>query len=205
MVVRLPMSLTLLCLSLPGLVLWLPIFVTTWIAVHNFKKTGPIFDVYDELAQYKLTYGLISGLIVWGLCILFTLPFAMITTVAVPLVMWMGLRWLEDAVASFRAFAALGRLLAVGKPTLTKLRAQREDLYGRVMSLAINELGLPEDPIAYFSSSGGKEKGRIRQGSWQGSTKYFSLRRRRKRDWNETLRLYDVADYDYPEDDSLQN
>ncbi|KAH8828258.1 hypothetical protein DL96DRAFT_1463865 [Flagelloscypha sp. PMI_526] len=189
----------LFALSLPGLVLWLPIFVTTFIAVHKYKKTGPIFDTYDEIAQYKLTYGFISGLIVYGACLLFTFPIAAFTLFAVPVIMWMALRWFEDGVASFRAFSALWRLFWVGKPTLEKLRKQREILYPRVIALAL-QLGLPEDPVAYFSESGGKQKGRVRQGSWSGSAKYFSLRRRRKRDWNETLRLYDVVDY--PVDDS---
>jgi len=43
--------------SLPGLVLWAPVFGTTFYATHNFKKTGPIFDTWDEIAQIKLIYG----------------------------------------------------------------------------------------------------------------------------------------------------
>ena len=63
-------SLILLAVSLPGLVLWLPVFATTFIAVHQFKRTGPVWDTYDEIAQYKLTYGLASGLALWAaLCL----------------------------------------------------------------------------------------------------------------------------------------
>jgi glycerol-3-phosphate O-acyltransferase / dihydroxyacetone phosphate acyltransferase len=50
------------------------------------------------------------------------------------------------------------------------------------------------NPEAYFARRGGKEKGRVR-GPWESGSRYFSLKRRRKRDWNEALRWYDVTDY----------
>jgi glycerol-3-phosphate O-acyltransferase/dihydroxyacetone phosphate acyltransferase len=113
--------------------------------------------------------------------------------------MWMTLRWLEDAVSAFRAFTALVRLLRVGKGTLEGMREQRVALHERVMRLAVLTLGLPKDPETYFLEAGGREKGRVRN-SWESGARYFSVRRRRKRDWNETLRLYDKTDYP---DDSL--
>ncbi|KAJ7188056.1 hypothetical protein C8R46DRAFT_979007 [Mycena filopes] len=194
MIVRLTWSLCLFSISIPGLLLWLPIFATTFYAVHNFKKTGPIFDTWDEIAQYKLIYGLISGLCVWFGSSLLTFPFSGLTFFLVPALMWMTLRWLEDAIAAFRAFTALARLLRVGKPTLRSMHVRREDLHARVMRLAVDTLGLPDDPEAYFAGHGGKEKGRVR-GRWESGSRYFSIKRRRKRDWNETLRLYDIVDY----------
>ncbi|KZT21420.1 hypothetical protein NEOLEDRAFT_1073436 [Neolentinus lepideus HHB14362 ss-1] len=191
--IRLSWTLFLGLISIPGLVLWCPIFITTYIAVRNFKKTGPIWDTWDEIAQYKLVYGLISGLCVYFGTILVTLPIAPITAVVVPMVMWMALRWMEDAVSAFRAVAALARLLLVRDRTLAEIGAVRKDLYERVTKLA-ERLGLPQDPERSFSESGGREKGRVR-GRWESRAKYFSIRRRRKRDWNETLRLYDQVDY----------
>lgn len=108
--------------------------------------------------------------------------------------MWMTLRWFEDAVSAFRAFTALYRLLRVGESTLKRMREVRRDLHGRIMDLAVIKLNLPADPESYFVLSGGKEKGRVR-GRWDSSARYFSIKRRRKRDWNETLRLYDKVDY----------
>lgn len=32
-------------------------FLTSAYSVHNFKKTGPAWDTWDEIAQYKLIYG----------------------------------------------------------------------------------------------------------------------------------------------------
>ena len=200
LLVRLPWSLFLFSLSLPGLVLWIPIFVTTFVAVRSFKRTGPIWDTWDEIAQYKLVYGLISGLCVWGTAVLLTFPIAMFTSVLVPLVMWMSLRWFEDAVASFRASVALTKLFFMPKRKMVLLRAIRRDLQARIMDLAVHTLGLPAEPETYFAEveaeigKGKRDKGRVK-GKWQSKTKYFSIRRRRKRDWNETLRLYDKVDY----------
>ena len=104
-------------------------------------------------------------------------------------------RWLEDAVAAFRAFVSLFRLLMTGSTTLAELGKTRKGLRERVWELSMKSMQLPENPEDHFSSSGGKHKGRVGSTTWESSTKYFSLRRRRKRDWNETLRLYDVVDF----------
>lgn len=117
----------------------------------------------------------------------------------VPSLMWVSLRWFEDAVSAGRAFTALMRLLRVGKNSLKGMHERRAHLHGRVMTLAMQTLGLPEDPEIYFLAAGGREKGRVRS-NWESGARYFSVRRRRKRDWNETLRLYDKTDYP---DDSL--
>ncbi|OSC97413.1 hypothetical protein PYCCODRAFT_1454906 [Trametes coccinea BRFM310] len=192
--VRLVWSLFLFTISLPGLLLWLPIFATTFIAVHQFKRTGPVWDTYDEIAQYKLTYGLVSFVCTYTVALLATFPVAFLTAPLVPAAMWMSLRWLEDAVSAFRAFNSLARLLWIGQPALRRMRARREALYRRVVELAVGTLGLPDEPERYFAEAGGRQKGRVR-GRWASKAKYFSVRRRRKRDWNETLRLYDQVDY----------
>jgi glycerol-3-phosphate O-acyltransferase/dihydroxyacetone phosphate acyltransferase len=199
MMLRLSWASFLLNISLVGLALWLPVAATTFYAVHNFKKTGPVWDTWDEIAQYKLVYGLVSGLCVYATAVLLTFPIFPVTSVAVPLLMWMSLRWFEDAVSAARAFVALGRLLRVDTATLARLRATREDLHHRVMRLAVHGLGLPADPERYFVGYGGKDKGRV-VGRWASKANYFSVRRRRKRDWNETLRLYEQ--FDYPSEDS---
>lgn len=176
----------------------MPVFATSLYAVYNFKKTGPIFDTWDEIAQYKLIYGLFSGVCVWAAAVVLTWPIAAASVVLVPALMWMTLRWFEDAVAAGRAVSALVRLLRVGRPTLKALREERAELYSRVVNLAVGPLFLPADPETHFVKVGGKEKGRIR-GRWDSRARYFSIKRRRKRDWNETLRLYDQVDY--PEED----
>lgn len=194
MFLRLSWSICLFTISIPGLLLWIPVLITTFIAVRKFKRTGPIWDTYDEIAQYKLVYGLVSGLCVWFGAVLLTFPIAPVSFVLVPVVMWMSLRWMEDAVSAFRAFNSLVRLIWVGPDNLRNAQHIRAELHPRVMDLGVNILGLPDEPEKHFQEAGGKEKGRIR-GRWASKTKYFSVRRRRKRDWNETLRLYDKVDY----------
>jgi glycerol-3-phosphate O-acyltransferase / dihydroxyacetone phosphate acyltransferase len=197
MMIRAAWAVVLLLLSSPGLIFWFPVALTTFIGVHEFKKTGPIWDTWDEIAQYKLVYGLVSGLCVWIGAMLITLPVAFVTAILVPVVMWMSLRWFEDCVAAARAFAALSRLALVGPHMLTQLGTQRESIHVRLLELAIR-LGLPSDPETVFTE-GERHKGRD-GGGWRDSTRYFSVRRRRKRDWNETLRLWEQ--FDYPEDES---
>lgn len=188
-------------IALPGLVLWAPVFATTKLAVKRFTKSGPVWDTYDEIAQIKLVYGLASGFFVWAVCVLVTFPMAPLSVFAIPAIMWMSLRWYEDAVSASRAFMGLIRLLRMDPKTMKEMRERREYLHARLMTLATKYLRLPEDPERFFLESGGKEKGRVRS-AWESKVKYFSVRRRRKRDWDETLRLYDLVDY--PEDPNLQ-
>jgi glycerol-3-phosphate O-acyltransferase/dihydroxyacetone phosphate acyltransferase len=201
MVLRLTWAITLFALSCPGLLFWMPVAITTFIGVHEFKKTGPVWDTWDEIAQYKLVYGLISGVCVWLGAMLLTLPFAPLTGVLVPVLMWLSLRWFEDAVAAARALVALARLALVGPHTLARLRAQRAAVHARLSRLATERLGLPDEPERVYvgAAQGEGRKGRV-EGGWRAGTGYFSLRRRRKRDWAETLRLHDGFDYPGDED-----
>jgi len=68
---------------------------------------------------------------------------------------------------------------------LEELRVVRKGLYERVVEVATGRLGLPGDAWELVKTSSGLRK---RLG-------YFSVKRRRKKDWNEVLRLYDVTDY----------
>ena len=185
--------LVLLTISIPGLLLWLPVYATTSYAVWHFKMSGPIWDTFDEIAQYKMVYGLASALGVYLFFVVVLWPVAFITVWMVPLVMWLTLRWWEDAMSAARALNALLRLFLLGRHELGRTKAWRGKLHARVMRLA-KEVGLPANPEIYFSRRGGGEKGRVR-GNWESGSRYFSLRRRRKRDWNEALRWYDVTDY----------
>ena len=187
-------------ISLSGLALWLPVAITTFCAVHNLKKTGPAEHTWIVIAQTKLFYGFTSGLCVYAVAMAFTWPNFAATLVAVPVMMWMSLRWFEDAVSAARAFLGLGRLLYVDPETLSRLRASRSDLHRRVVHLAVDGLGLPTDPETHFVVCGEKDNGRV-VGRWATYINYFSVVwRRRKRSWKEILRLYER--FDYPPEDS---
>lgn len=76
-------------------------------------------------------------------------------------------------------------MICIGRKRLDELRDVRDGLYIRVVEVATGRLGLPRDSRELVKT----QKGRRR---WLG---YFSVRRRRKKDWNEVLRTYDVTDY----------
>ncbi|KAF8650387.1 hypothetical protein AX16_005195 [Volvariella volvacea WC 439] len=194
MCLRLAWSLFLFGISAPGLVLWVPVFGTTYYYAQKLKKTGPVHDTWDEIAHYKLIYGLGSGVFIWLVAVSATIRYAYITSVLIPAMMWMTLRWFEDLVSAVRAFLSLFKLLRAGQTTRKHLYEERINLHERLMRHATSNLGLPDNPEKYFSEIGGPEKGRVHT-RWDSGAKYFSLRRRRKRDWNETLRLYDKVDY----------
>ncbi|KAF8609268.1 hypothetical protein BDV93DRAFT_550804 [Ceratobasidium sp. AG-I] len=206
---RMPLVAILGLLALPGLALWLPVFLTVNYFTKKHKQTGPVWDTYDEISQTKLIYGLMAGTTTWLVACLVTIPFSLFTAVVVPVIMWMALRWTEDLVASVRSIVALSKLLVIGKAEMSKTLLWRENLHTRIMQLATERLNLPANPEAFFSTKsspgprwdtkGGADKGRT-QGLWARGTKYFSLRRRRKRDWNETMRWYDQTYF--PEDES---
>jgi glycerol-3-phosphate O-acyltransferase/dihydroxyacetone phosphate acyltransferase len=206
---RIPLAALLVVLALPGLLLWLPVFLTVTYFTKKHKQTGPVWDTYDEISQTKLIYGLAAGTITWLVCCLAAPMFAPITAAVVPVIMWMALRWTEDLVASLRAIIVLAKLLLIGKPEMNKTLLWRENIHERIMRLATERLDLPTNAEAFFSTKsspgprwdtkGGADKGRT-QGLWARGTRYFSLRRRRKRDWNETMRWYDQTHL--PDDES---
>jgi len=183
-------------ISLPGLLLCSPMLIVVNYQVKRVKRSGKPSDTWDEITQTKLVYGLATGLCIWVVCVLATLPLAPITAIAVPAVMWLTLRWLEDGISDFRACMSLSRLLWIGKPALRTALQEREVLHKGVLEVA-REMGLPDDPSTYFvarDSSWQSSRGQV-MGKWDSGARYFSLRRRRKRDWNEVLRLYDKVDY----------
>jgi len=207
--IRLIWAIFLTLLALPGIIPWGPIFATTALATSRFKQTGPVWNVFDEIAQVKLVYGLVSGsavVIAFGIAakiMSLNVVWAMIGATAW---MWMSLRWYEDATAAWRALLELLKLaLVVERPVLERLRVARRALHERVHVVAVERLGLPADPERWFiegdhpgnQAQSRDGKGRA-AGKWQLGVKYFSLRRRRKRDWNETLRWYDMTEF--PED-----
>ena len=144
--------------------------------------------MYDEVAQTKLLYGLGSGIIVYVLTLTWSWYSSrgiFFTSIGVPLLMWFTLRWIEDILSAARSARSIFRMIVVGKKRLEELRTVREGLYVRVVEVATRRLGLPRNAEELVQTKGGLRR-------WLG---YFSVKRRRKKDWNEVLRLYDVTDY----------
>ena len=193
LVIRVAGAAFLFGISIPGLLLWTPAFIATRRATAKLKRSGPVFDTYDEVAQTKLVWGLGTSLAALALANLACLPVALVTLPLFPALMWLSLRWLEDCTSSVRAALALFRLLHMGKRQLLLLREMREGLRARVETVAVREAGLPADAGALEEQSKGWKVGRV--------VGFFSLQRRRKKDWNEVMRLWDVSEY--PADDEV--
>jgi glycerol-3-phosphate O-acyltransferase/dihydroxyacetone phosphate acyltransferase len=99
--------------------------------------------------------------------------------------MWFTLRWIEDIASAARSVRSIWRMLRIGRGRLEELREQREGLWERVVEVATGRLGLPRNAEELVVNKRGLRR---RLG-------YFSVKRRKKKDWNEVLRLYDVTDY----------
>lgn len=104
--------------------------------------------------------------------------------------MWFSLRWLEDALSAFRAALALGSIIAIGSARLAELRKYRDKLHERVVQAAVERADLPEDLQIFLDKERRKE-----QGGRVGRLGYFSIRRRRKKDYNEVMRLWDKTEF----------
>jgi len=98
--------------------------------------------------------------------------------------MWLTIRWTEDLFQTVRSCLSLTKLLFLPDSEYNDIRNLREHIRVRVKELAIHELGLPENPENLISKTRPRGMG------------YFSIRRRRKKDYNEVLRLWDVSAYE---------
>ncbi|KEI37194.1 uncharacterized protein L969DRAFT_19729 [Mixia osmundae IAM 14324] len=197
-------ALGLLCLTV--LPLWAPIFYFTKRAEIVYRNKT-LWDSLDELGQAKALSGLASGAATWALVCLLTWPLLPFTFWLVPLFMWWSLGWVEAFVASARSTLSIAKLieLRLTKPhVLLRLHAERSRLAEDVMQIAVTKLGLPPSHDELFpdaaltnghaASQGGKVRGRRRRAL----AKRLRWIHRRK-DWNETLRLWDVVDYEQDE------
>lgn len=158
LLIRFIWLLVLLPLTLPGLTLWTPVFATAAYYGNQIKKSGPVKNVFDEIAQQKLIYGLLSGVLVYIICLIASAPFILLTAVFVPIWMWMTLRWVEDLVSTFRALKALWRMIRMSKETRREMQNTREELHDRVHAFALS-LGLPDDPEGFFAVNSGVKWG----------------------------------------------
>ncbi|CAG8691443.1 6681_t:CDS:2, partial [Ambispora leptoticha] len=144
----------------------------------------PKEDNYDEITQYKLLIATMLLIPIYITAVFLTLPFAFITSWLIPLLMWLTIRWTEDLFQAMRSCLSLTKLLLLPKGEYDHIKSIRENIRERVQILAVNELGLPDNPEILVSKSKPRGLG------------YFSIKKRRKKDYNEVLRLWDVSAYD---------
>eukprot|EP00163_Fabomonas_tropica_P027413 TRINITY_DN526_c1_g1_i8.p1 TRINITY_DN526_c1_g1~~TRINITY_DN526_c1_g1_i8.p1 ORF type:complete len:440 (+),score=95.24 TRINITY_DN526_c1_g1_i8:525-1844(+) len=183
---------TLLCallftIAFPGLILWSPVLIISKLKEWRVRARG-IERNLDEVTQYKLGIAFLYLSFLYVTSLLLTAPFIMFTAVAGPLYMWLCVRWGEDCIASLRSTVSLIRILRTGQTEMAKLQQQREACHTALQDMA-----------QYTQSLLREEEVRTRK---EGS--YFSLRRRRKKDWNEVLRLHDIQDLSWEAEKAAQ-
>lgn len=156
---------------------------------HTWVKRHPADMDYFNLSLLSI-YGLLSGCIVWLITIIATFPFSGLTVIIFPIFMWFSLRWLEDCLSSLRAAIALISMLAIGKKRLREIRRMRQLLVERVTRVAVERAELPDDVEVFVKDAAAKERRNREKGGKVGRLGYFSLRRRRKKDYNEVSWFY---------------
>ncbi|KAF9970366.1 hypothetical protein BGZ73_006932 [Actinomortierella ambigua] len=181
-------------ISIPGLLLWAPVFLAAKYQEKKIRRKGPLEDNLDEIAQYKLLVATMFLPLIWGFWVMMTFPFALFTAPGIIILMWLTIRWLEDLVHNAKSMLSLLRLLFIAEGTMENLRDKRLELAKRVQQFAVNVLDLPEDPEDLVAEN----KVHKQSAGWLGhlSNSYFSIKRRRRKDWNEVMRLHDVSNYD---------
>ncbi|KAG0207224.1 hypothetical protein BGX28_001494 [Mortierella sp. GBA30] len=181
-------------ICVPGIFLWAPVFVAVKYKERQIRRKGPLEDNLDEIAQYKLMISTFFLPIIWGFWILMTLPIAIFTGPGIVVLMWLTIRWLEDMIHNTKSMLSLLRLLFMTEDTMYSLALERQELAARVHEFAVEYLKLPHDPEDLIKENKTKKA----DSGWMGrlSGSYFSIRRRRRKDWNEVMRLHDVSHYD---------
>ncbi|KAF9952235.1 hypothetical protein BGZ72_006432 [Mortierella alpina] len=181
-------------ICIPGLFLWAPVFIAVKYKERQIRRKGPLEDNLDEIAQYKLMISTFFLPLIWGFWILMTLPIAIFSAPGIVVLMWLTIRWLEDLIHNAKSMLSLLRLLFMTEDTMYSLRDSRQELAHRVHEFAVGYLKLPEDPEGLVKENKTKKVDSGWIGKLSGS--YFSIKRRRRKDWNEVMRLHDVSHYD---------
>eukprot|EP00999_Lentomonas_sp_LEN2_P001439 NODE_247_length_1810_cov_87.764706_g221_i0.p1 GENE.NODE_247_length_1810_cov_87.764706_g221_i0~~NODE_247_length_1810_cov_87.764706_g221_i0.p1 ORF type:complete len:285 (-),score=36.78 NODE_247_length_1810_cov_87.764706_g221_i0:118-972(-) len=175
--VRLLMCCGWVLLAFPGWVCWSPIFLAAKIKEKQLLRKG-VEDNMDEVASYKMATAFLLGIPVLLVLYLITLPFILITFWAIPLYLWLTIRFTEDFISSARASMSLFHMIINGRK-VKELAMVRSALAAKVTDWGLRR-GLPHPSDLAQNRKRGH---------------FFSFRRRRSKDWNETLRLYDVTTF----------
>jgi len=95
-------------------------------------------------------------------------------------VMWLTVRFLEDAMASVRGLGQLKAVLQTSQSVWQQIKVQRSELRVALLDIANAELNeVANTPATNPNRS-----------KWQHALSYFSPLRRRTTHWNEVLRLH---------------
>eukprot|EP00756_Hemistasia_phaeocysticola_P011632 Hpha_TRINITY_DN15135_c3_g4::TRINITY_DN15135_c3_g4_i1::g.128237::m.128237/K13507/GAT; glycerol-3-phosphate O-acyltransferase / dihydroxyacetone phosphate acyltransferase len=176
----------------PGMLLWAPTFFLSRKAEKVVMKRKKKPTHRDEVAQYKLAAGWVTLPPALTLAVL-TLAWLRGSWLevlwlgpAVVIYLWVAIRMLEEVFAALRSARTLFLLLfVIDQKELANIRKVREGLFTRVAERAELAGGIqPPEPTAF-------------RGWWFEIGLKLNPLRRRKKDWNEVLRMYSLLPVDY--------
>mmetsp|Transcript_63121 Transcript_63121/g.137244 ORF Transcript_63121/g.137244 Transcript_63121/m.137244 type:complete len:186 (-) Transcript_63121:65-622(-) len=175
-------------LATPGLLLSIPI-ILAWRIVERRKRARGVVDNMDEVAMVKMILVSLPGpLLATFYSILATwfygFKYGVVSAIGLPPLIWSTVRWFEDGVSSLRSLLTLTRLFAAPPVTLHRLTQARHTLESQVAAYAAqHHIVCRAAPTAVLG-------------------RFLNPWKRRMKDWNETMRLYDVpiGDVEEPTD-----
>lgn len=194
MAYRITLCSVLFTLCIPGLIMWSPCWIFIKKKERELLQRG--IGWVDSLAETKMWYGFVFVNSILSL-MLFTLPFSYFLGLIAYL--WLTMRLFEDGMASARSICGiylLGKLSNEQIETVLKLRAQAKSMCNEALPLfpkssAENIMEESGDDV-YLNNAQDFDK----LPRWWTN---FNPLRRRKKDWNELLRLSDYCTMDYVE------
>eukprot|EP01029_Cantina_marsupialis_P027589 TRINITY_DN773063_c0_g1_i1.p1 TRINITY_DN773063_c0_g1~~TRINITY_DN773063_c0_g1_i1.p1 ORF type:complete len:536 (-),score=170.77 TRINITY_DN773063_c0_g1_i1:599-2206(-) len=203
MFVRFMMSGVWFAFSFIGLLWWLPVLFQCKRAEHKVKKMG-LKDNLDTVMETKVMWGMIllpvhlsiTMSVFW---FFFGIKMAFLLFIPFTLYLWMTVRGFEDGIASARAFCSLYRVYKMPVHRFNQLRQQRRKVQLLVRDIASRtnapEIDLEKKEVIVEDENVGKNRRKLKKvkAVVMNKLSYFSIRQRRRKDWNETLRLWDVS------------
>ena len=194
MIYRIVLCSVLFSLCIPGLIIWSPCWVFIRMKERELLSKG--IGWVDSLAETKMWYGFVFVSTILTVMLVF-LPFSYFLGLLAYL--WLTMRLFEDGMASARSICGiylLGRLSNERLDAVLKLRAQAKTICNEALPLfpkssaesILQECG---DDV-YLNNAQDFDK----LPRWWTN---FNPLRRRKKDWNELLRLSDYCTMDYVE------
>mmetsp|Transcript_11099 Transcript_11099/g.12705 ORF Transcript_11099/g.12705 Transcript_11099/m.12705 type:complete len:517 (-) Transcript_11099:631-2181(-) len=191
---RIAISVVLTALSIPGMVIWAPIWITLRRAERKLLAKG--VGWVDSIAQTKMLYGTAYIITLFILCSVFvSLP----TAVSMMAYLFAIMRLYEENVANIRSICGVVRLRMISDNSLKEILELRTATKGAVLKVV--KLFPKYDAEGIRNDNGDnvyedKSKELLDPPKWWYN---FSPFRRRKKDWNELLRFSDYCTRNYVE------
>lgn len=192
------LSLLLISIAAPGLIIWSPFW--SFIKKKEKQLLAQGRTWVDSIAEHKMLFGtgFVAFLILLAIVASQMVVLPMFFPIFVVGYLWLTMRLYEEFVACVRSIFGLFRLSQIEHENLSVIMKER----GKTVELVQKCLQLfPRDIASKILLESGEDVTRwdVAEMQRESNLKNFNLFRRRKKDWNEVLRLSDYCTMDYVE------